>query len=67
MPEGSSYLAYLQTNGRGRNEQSMAIIGRKSFLSTIFRPVKNKNFWHQLSIIIGFSIIEILIKLGIKK
>ena len=67
FPEGSSYLAYLQTNGRGRNDNQWQSLEGNLFLSTIFRPVKNKNSWHQLSIIIGFSIIEILIKLGINK
>lgn len=67
FPEGSSYLACLQTNGRGRNNNQWQSLEGNLFLSTIFRPVKNKNSWHQLSIIIGFSIIEILIKLGIKK
>ena len=67
MPEGSSYLAYVQTNGRGRNNNQWASMKGNLFLSTILRPITSKVKWHQLSLIIGFSIIEILTKLGVRK
>jgi len=37
------------------------------FLSTIFRPTLSKIKWQQLSLIIGLSILETLIKLGVDK
>ena len=67
LPEGSSYLSYLQTNGRGRNNNQWESVKGNLFLSTIFRPTTSKGNWHQLSLIIGFSIIETLITLGIDK
>ena len=67
LPEGSSYLAYMQTSGRGRNNNQWASMQGNLFLSTIFRPMTSKVSWHQLSLIIGFSILEILPKLGVKK
>ena len=67
LPEGSSYLAYVQTNGRGRNNNQWASMKGNLFLSTILRPITSKVKWHQLSLIIGFSIIEILTKLGVRK
>ena len=38
LPEGSSYLSYLQTNGRGRNSNQWKSLKGNLFLSTIFRP-----------------------------
>ena len=67
LPEGSSYLSYLQTNGRGRNNNQWKSMKGNLFLSTIFRPTTSKGNWHQLSLIIGLSIIETLITLGIDK
>ena len=67
LPEGSSYLSYLQTNGRGRNNNTWVSIRGNLFLSTIFRPITNKVNWHQLSLIIGLSILETLIYLGVDK
>ncbi len=67
LPEGSSYLSYLQTNGRGRNNNQWESMRGNLFLSTIFRPTTTKRNWHQLSLIIGLSIIETLITLGIDK
>ena len=67
LPEGSSYLSYLQTNGRGRNNNQWESMKGNLFLSTIFRPTTSKGNWHQLSLIIGLSIIETLNTLGIDK
>ncbi len=67
LPEGSSYLSYLQTNGRGRNNNQWESLKGNLFLSTIFRPKMSKVNWHQLSLIIGLSILETLINLGIDK
>ena len=64
LPEGSSYLSYLQTNGRGRNNNQWESMKGNLFLSTIFRPTMSKVNWHQLSLIIGLSILETLINLG---
>ncbi|MDC1357262.1 biotin--[acetyl-CoA-carboxylase] ligase [Pseudomonadota bacterium] len=63
--EGSSYLAHIQTKGRGRNQNKWTSIKGNLFLSTIIKPKVNKSFWHQLSVIVGFSIIQVLIDLGI--
>ena len=65
FPEGSSYLSYLQTNGRGRNNKQWNSMKGNLFLSTIFRPTKSKVNWNQLSLIIGLSILETLIILGV--
>ena len=66
-PEGSSYLSYLQTNGRGRNSNQWKSMKGNLFLSTIFRPKISKVNWHQLSLVISLSIIETLITLGLDK
>ena len=63
--EGSSYLAHIQTKGRGRNQNKWTSMKGNLFLSTIIKPKANKSLWHQLSIIVGFSIIEVLIDLGV--
>ncbi len=67
LPEGSSYLSYLQKNGRGRNNNQWESMKGNLFLSTIFRPITSKVNWHQLSLIIGLSIMESLINLGVDK
>ena len=63
--EGSSYLAHIQTKGRGRNQNKWTSSKGNLFLSTIIKPKKKKCFWHQLSVIVGFSIIEVLVDLGV--
>ncbi len=65
LPEGSSYLSYLQKNGRGRNKNQWVSMKGNLFLSTIFRPNTSKVNWNQLSLIIGLSILETLIILGV--
>jgi BirA family biotin operon repressor/biotin-[acetyl-CoA-carboxylase] ligase len=67
LPEGTSYLSYSQTKGRGRNNNRWNSIKGNLFLSTIFRPTCKKIYWHQLSLIIGHSIIETLVNLGVRK
>ena len=66
-PEGSSFLSYSQTNGRGRNNNQWISMKGNLFLSTIFRPKISRVNWHQLSLIISLSIIETLITLGLDK
>ncbi|MDC0093333.1 biotin--[acetyl-CoA-carboxylase] ligase [Alphaproteobacteria bacterium] len=63
--EGTSYLADMQTKGRGRNQNKWTSIRGNLFLSTIIKPKKDKSLWHQLSIIVGFSIIQVLVDLGV--
>ena len=65
--EGSSYLSYSQSNGRGRNKHKWESLEGNLFLSSIFRPKKNKIDWHQLSLLIGYSILETLIDFGINR
>ena len=67
LPEGTSYLSYIQTTGRGRNNNQWESMNGNLFLSTILRPTMSKVKWHQLSIIIALSILESLIKLGVEK
>ena len=67
LPEGTSYLSYSQTKGRGRNNNQWNSIKGNLFLSTIFRPTSKKTYWHQLSLIIGHSILETLLNLGVEK
>ena len=67
LPEGTSYLSYVQTKGRGRNNNHWESMKGNLFLSTIFRPTMSKVKWHQLSLIIGLSILETLINLGVDK
>ena len=65
--EGSSYLSYLQTKGRGRNYNKWTSLEGNLFLSTIIRPKQEKKYWQQLSLILGISIIELLVKFGINQ
>ena len=65
--EGSSFLSYAQTKGRGRNNSTWESLDGNLFLSTILRPEKNKFLWHQLSLIVGFSILEVLINFGVNR
>ena len=65
--EGDSYLSYEQTNGRGRNNNKWISMKGNLFLSTIIKPKIKKSCWHQLSLIVGFSILDVLYDLGIKK
>ena len=65
--EGNSFLSYIQTKGRGRNNSTWESLKGNLFLSTIIRPEKNKSLWHQLSLIVGFSILEVLIKFGVDR
>jgi BirA family transcriptional regulator, biotin operon repressor / biotin---[acetyl-CoA-carboxylase] ligase len=63
--EGTSYLAHIQTKGRGRNQNKWTSMRGNLFLSTIIKPKVDKSLWHQLSVIVGFSIIQVLVDLGI--
>ena len=65
--EGSSYLSYSQTDGRGRNKNRWESLKGNLFLSSILRPKKKKIYWHQLSLLIGYSILEALIDFGISR
>tara|TARA_B110000971_G_scaffold108344_1_gene111015 strand:- start:122 stop:862 length:741 start_codon:yes stop_codon:yes gene_type:complete len=65
--EGNSYLSYNQTKGRGRNSNEWISIKGNLFLSTIIRPNKKKSYWNQLSIIVGFSALEVFCELGVDK
>ena len=65
--EGSSYLTHIQTKGRGRNQNKWTSLKGNLFLSTIIRPKINISIWYQLSVIVGFSIIEVLIDLGVNR
>jgi len=63
--EGTSYLAHTQTEGRGRNQNKWTSSKGNLFLSTIIKPKSNKSLWHQLSVIVGFSIVQVLVDLGV--
>ena len=63
--EGTSYLALTQTKGRGRNQNKWSSTKGNLFLSTIIKPKSDKSFWHQLSVIVGFSIIQVLVDIGV--
>ena len=65
--EGASYLSYNQTNGRGRNNNKWTSMNGNLFLSTIIKPKSNKSCWHQLSLIVGLSILDVLLEMGLKK
>ena len=67
LDEGTSYLSYLQTKGRGRNDNKWTSLEGNLFLSTIIRPKQEKKYWQQLSLILGISIIELLVKFGINQ
>jgi biotin-(acetyl-CoA carboxylase) ligase len=59
--EGSSYLSYIQTNGRGRNKNKWQSTKGNLFLSTILRPSKKKNilasiFYHSWVFCFGSSL-----------
>ena len=63
--EGTSYLAHTQTKGRGRNQNKWTSSKGNLFLSTIIKPKSDKSLWHQLSVIVGFSIVQVLVDLGV--
>ena len=63
--EGTSYLSHIQTKGRGRNQNKWTSTKGNLFLSTIIKPKIDKSFWHQLSVIVGFSIIQVLVDIGV--
>ena len=63
--EGTSYLAHTQTEGRGRNQNKWTSSKGNLFLSTIIKPQSDKSLWHQLSVIVGFSIVQVLVDLGV--
>merc|ERR1711965_1126709 len=65
--EGSSYLSYSQSSGRGRNKNKWESLKGNLFLSSILRPKKKKIHWHQLSLLIGYSILDALIDFGVDK
>lgn len=65
VEEGTSYLSYIQTNGRGRNSKKWNSLKGNLFLSTILRPQKNKIHWPQISLIVGYSLIQTLISFGV--
>ena len=65
--EGTSYLAHTQTKGRGRNQNNWESMDGNLFISTILKQKKNKCYWHQLSLIVGYSILEVLFNLGVKR
>ena len=65
--EGSSYLSYSQSSGRGRNKNKWVSLKGNLFLSSILRPKKKKIHWHQLSLLIGYSILDALIDFGIDR
>jgi len=67
LDEGTSYLSYSQTKGRGRNDNKWTSLEGNLFLSTIIRPKQEKKYWQQLSLILGISIIELLVKFGINQ
>jgi len=67
LEEGTSYLSYSQTKGRGRNDNKWTSLEGNLFLSTIIRPKQEKKYWQQLSLILGISIIELLVKFGINQ
>ena len=67
LEEGVSFLSYSQTKGRGRNNNKWTSLKGNLFLSTIIRPRDEKKNWQQLSLIVAFSVIEVLLKLGINQ
>ena len=67
LDEGNSFLSHSQTKGRGRNDNKWTSLKGNLFLSTIIRPKTEKKNWQQLSLIVAFSVIEVLLKFGIKK
>ena len=54
-----------ETKGRGRNQNKWISTKGNLFLSTIIKPKSDKSFWHQLSVIVGFSIIQVLVDIGV--
>jgi len=67
LEEGASFLSYSQTKGRGRNDNKWTSLKGNLFLSTIIRPKNEKKNWQQLSLIVAFSVIEVLLKFGINQ
>ena len=67
IAEGSSILSFKQTKGKGRNNKKWVSKPGNIFLSTVIKPLVNKRTWYQLSLLVGLSIYEALIEIGISK
>ncbi len=66
-PEGYSLLAFNQTCGRGTNNKEWRSLRGNLFLSTLIKPNVKMSYWNQISILLGFSLYEYLISLGVNK
>ena len=65
--EGQSILSEKQTKGRGRyNSLWTSEIGN-IFLSTLLKPSGNKKNWYQLSLLVGLSVYQSLLEIGIQR
>ncbi len=63
--EGYSILSFYQSKGRGRNKKKWVSRSGNIFLSTLVEPKKSKKYWYQLSLLVGYSLIEALIDIGL--
>ncbi len=66
-PEGYSVLAHKQTAGKGTKNKEWISLNGNLFLSTLIKPKVRVSCWHQISLIVGYSLYEYLISLGIDK
>ena len=67
VEEVFSILALEQTKGRGSKNKSWISQRGNMFMSTLLRPDVSKKYWSQISLIIGISIVQMLLDIGIKE
>ncbi len=65
--EGQSILSQKQTHGRGTNNRTWLSDSGNIFLSTLLRPNGNKKYWSQISLLVGLSVFETLVEIGVKR
>ena len=65
--QGFSILALKQSNGKGTRNNKWISNKGNLFLSTFIQPKVDKSHWSEISIILGFSLYQYLLSLGIDK
>tara|TARA_Y100000589_G_scaffold323018_1_gene356900 strand:+ start:175 stop:909 length:735 start_codon:yes stop_codon:yes gene_type:complete len=65
--EGVSILTMKQSNGKGTRNNKWISNNGNLFLSTFIRPKVHSSHWSEISIILGLSLYQYLLSLGIDK
>ena len=65
--QGLSILTLKQSNGKGTRNNKWISNKGNLFLSTFIQPKVDRSHWSEISIILGFSLYQYLLSLGIDK